>query len=516
MRLSLPFSAALVLAGLLLGRPDLAPSGSVRAAAGSGRPPAPAAPSESERLSRALLELTGAAPLPLSLPPGRAHPAFLARELAARRCGTTWEAVRRVESEASWLRLGLVEWLARRLPVAAGLSRRDWAADLEYAWVSDPELRRLDVRAPDPAARQLWPLASAARVHALLGRLERERPLREHLARLAAAGPDAARDGALGKLCAELAGPRAELGFEQAWRLRLAAGPEGGPEAGEPVAELLTVVFAAATEAEPCRCRIRPEGGVARLAAALGRWRAEDPELLFLHLGDVFPPDADHPRPEQEARLVLKALARAGCAALALGPRELRRGGLPPALEAELRGAAVVAWGGSAEAGAPPREVVLERRGRRLGIVGWSEDVAAGLDPPPEPGPPFDAGGLERGLGHLRELRRRVDLLIVGGRFRPATLRALTDPSLGVDLVLAAGYLETAEGARSAGFLGRTAVVQDRLGRTGLNRVELALSASGRVLLARHEELALTLALPVDPEVQAWIDAERRERAGGS
>ncbi len=55
-----------------------------------------------------------------------------------------------------------------------------------------------------------------------------------------------------------------------------------------------------------------------------------------------------------------------------------------------------------------------------------------------------------------------MDLLVVGGSFRPSTLRALCDPERGVDLVLLAGFAgyEEIEGG-PVGFMGETAVALD-------------------------------------------------------
>lgn len=525
MKLTLALSAALLLAGLELGRPDLRPSagprasGAARTSVGSiGAPQKFAPASEAARLAQALVLLTGAAPSLEGLNAGSATRTDLARELAARRCGTTWEAARRDAGEHGWLRLGLIEWVARRLPSDAGLSRRDWAADLEYAWVSDHELRSLDVRAPAPTAGHLLPLAAAARVHAELadeGRTD-ARPLVERFELLCAAARPG-EDLVLADLRARVGERGAVLAFEESWRCSPSLAPEDGPDADTGLPDFLTVVFATATEVAPCRCPVRPEGGVARLAAEVERLRAETaepPELLFLHLGDVFPRAEDHPRPTEAARLVLRGLIHARCDALALGPQELRRGsGLLELQELDpaLAGALPVTWGGKGHAGdgAFPREVVLERRGRRIGFVGWSDDVVAAIEPPAEPGWP-GAGDLEGGLAHLRALRARVDLLIVGGRFHPASFRALTDPALGVDLLLAAGHVRSSEDAPAAGFVGRTAVVLDRVGKNGLNRVELWLSAAGRVLHVEHEDIALSLSLPMDPLVHAWVDEHER------
>ena len=102
--------------------------------------------------------------------------------------------------------------------------------------------------------------------------------------------------------------------------------------------------------------------------------------------------------------------------------------------------------------------------------------------------------------------RPSVDLLVVAGRMSPRSLRALCDPALGVDLVLLRGFLGYERLPRAAGFVGDTAVVAHQGGKTGIDRVELVLSESGRVRAAELAVIELPETMAGDPLVRERLD----------
>jgi hypothetical protein len=183
----------------------------------------------------------------------------------------------------------------------------------------------------------------------------------------------------------------------------LAAGaapsPAGAPARAAPAApRKVTLVYTAdlAGWLEPCGCSADQRGGLARMATALRRIRAENPDTVFVAGGDLLfegPLDPERrARDLARARTMAAALRAMGLAATVAGERDLEAG---PAFLREV-GLPVV-------------------RGKRLGAVGFGE-------PGSVPRAPFRAevvhrGGTREAVGLADEARRQgIDLLLASHR----------------------------------------------------------------------------------------------------
>lgn len=424
-----------------------------------------------------------------------------------------------------WFALGAAERLALRVASGAARAARDPDASLEVPWMHLRELRELDPRRPaaDPAPSELFArrLAAAALVHGLdrelaPGRLDAA--LRDFGGRGAPLELDpAVRDFARRHLDAGQ-----PLAFEQDWRLDLAERPATPP--GRPVRSA-HLAYTSDTEGflEHCGCKLSQAGGVARRAAAVGELRGRHPDLVVLDLGNFSPvePGAREldPLVEREFLFHLDEMARLGCAAAVLGPEDVLAG--TPLLERARAGElGFPLLGGGVDVGGerPLPAAALVRAGDvTLGVVGWAEDLELGsLRDAQETRRgdvafPVDADALHQALA---ELRPRVDVLVLAGRMRPATLRAACTGAVRVDLALLGG-LAGASYARpgSVGFLGDTAVAIDGQQTYGLDHLELFLDPDGRVVLARQQGLRLERERPADPAAQGRLDAFYAELA---
>ena len=282
---------------------------------------------------------------------------------------------------------------------------------------------------------------------------------------------------------------RQPLSFESDWTIRLQERPTGPATDTEWGCTLLFHCDAQGY-LDGCNCAVAAGGGAFAREELVAERRAQYPELMLFDLGGFAPLD-----PERRATFDVYLAVAEGMAydAMAPGPTELgsgvpslRRAG---ASRLPLTGAGVVADGD-----APfPSWRCFERHGLRIGFVGYHEPIELGLmHEVHEPNLQGARFGLGRGelAALIAEVRGRVDLLVVGGSFPPAVLRALCEPELGVDLVLLGGLARYAhvEGG-PAGFLNRTAVALDRLGSRGIEELELFISAEGRVVGVRQSGL---------------------------
>jgi len=435
--------------------------------------------------------------------------------------GRTRAEIELAQGQESWFALGLVEYLAARVPEDAGLVAARGRQGLEHTWVRQSGFPDLDPDAPDrsPTAQKVRRLQAAAWVQALDRFLAPQGGLDPVLARYSGAGvPRPPADGPLARrvdefLRAHTGAAPEPLPFEQDWDLELAAAPATAAAGGE---RRLTLALTAESQGflETCGCKLSNGGGAARRAQALAELRAARPELALVELGDFSPVELGRPGldplVERERGLGLELMGRLGYDAVLVGPDELYSGARD--LVAELAGAdlPVVASGLEIDGRRPfPSFARLERAGLRIGLAAYEEIL--------------EYGQLREAREHhlarthftqtLDELTQRiareragVDLMVVAGCMTPRSLRALCDPALGVDLVLLRGYLAYPRLPRAAGFEGDTAVVACQGGKTGIDLVELGLSGSGRVRAVEHSVIELPETMAGDADVRARLD----------
>lgn len=426
-------------------------------------------------------------------------------------------------SPDAWFALGVRELLAARLPADVGLVERDVAAEVEATALRGGWPSELDVESAGPsdrAAQRARRLAAQALVHELFASTSGRASPRDWLRDWDGRGLPSRRG--LADLAADfverVVRGGAEPSFRDRWHLQLEPAPiERDPTLR--VARTLTVAFTAdgGGYLETCGCKLSQSGGVARRAAALAELRRREPGAVVLDLGNFAPIEALEPSLDpivaEECRLYVRAMEAMGYDAAAVGPDELYSG-----LGFLRRGHAasfpLVAAGLEIDGAAPYDPwTVVERPGLRLGFVGFSEHLdPGGLREAQErhlEGARFPTT-LEALEAALRELRPRVDLLVVGGRLRPELVRRVADPRLGVDLVLVAGYsgFEREGGGldASVGFLNGTAVAFDEVAQEGWNRLTLYLTPQGRVASADREDELLPRDAPVDEDVQELLE----------
>ena len=421
----------------------------------------------------------------------------------------------------AWFALGVREYLAYVLPSRVGLVERDPSLAIENSWVSQPGLRGIDVRLetdrsrPSQYARRLVPMALLRELDlSLPGELSTYlRGYEGHgFPPLLETGPAAGtfRDF----LTARIDGGDRKLSFESEWELPWTP-PPIEHDRGRAIERMVNFAFTADTSGflETRGCKAGQAGGIARRASVLREWRAADPQLVVIDLGcfsAVSPAEAVlDPSAVEEQALYPILMQELGYDAVVLGPDELYSGFARRLLGGgdEVGG---IAWlGGGVEVAGQPlgsKFVVVEREGLEIGIVGYTEllenahkrqaqetNMASVTFP--------EAPELEV----LRQLRPRVDLLVVAGRMRPASLRMLAEADLGVDLVLSASHAVVIE-AQARGFVGTTAVAFDQMSYLGIQRETLFLSAEGRVLSSRSSGMKLGSEIPDDPSIRARLD----------
>ena len=428
------------------------------------------------------------------------------------------------ETEDAWFLLGLTEYLALMLPEKAGLPSRDVAGILECLWMSEPEVRAIDPRrssADTVEARRARRLASAVWIHELVRRLGGEEGLVRLLQNFSGHGVPNARHGSSAAVLADLldgrsAEPVAPFSFEADWRFSLAT--ERAHPAEREANHVVPIVFTANTKGalEPCGCSLGAEGGVSRMSASLEILRgAHQKDLLVFDLGHFTPIEYGERRLEldelRDAAHYIEWMRAVEYDAITVGPHEMA-GGLSCLRSAADAALPLVATGLRLNESEPlPAFKLLDYRGLRVGYVGYSEY----LDPPIV----FDAHeanlretsfpmGPEALLATIAELRPQVDLLVVGGRMKPRTLRAICGPGVGVDLALLGGYVPSGFLAGlTSGFLGDTAVHYVRNPR-GLSRVTLMLADEG-VLSFESETIDLPETAPVDGATEELLASAR-------
>ncbi len=163
------------------------------------------------------------------------------------------------------------------------------------------------------------------------------------------------------------------------------------PPAGKAPPRHVTLVYAAdlAGWLEPCGCSADQRGGLARMATAVARIRAENPDTIFVAGGDLlFGGPIDPERRAQElaaARTLAAALRGMGLAAtwpgerdLAAGEAFLRSTGLPFARSKRL---GAVGFGGLGQVPAAPiRVAVVHEGGSRAAVARAAEARREGVD----------------------------------------------------------------------------------------------------------------------------------------
>ncbi|MCP3914530.1 MAG: hypothetical protein GY711_03110 [bacterium] len=372
--------------------------------------------------------------------------------------------------------LGVVEYLAHRLPVECGFVRRPWAASLEARWFDHLHLA-FSEPATERGARIRRRLAGAVYVHErVLTRGEGE------------------------TLASILRGPLPMLGlgpreqprleapsFVDRWRLPVERDPDrprGG--ATRRIQVLITADLGGALYG--CGCRIEA-GGAPQRASKLAEWRGNMPTLIY-ELGGLY-------------KRLVGANGAVGDSALntaMLVANELTEyTAIVPHAEDQypapgLRGLESIATpksaidlsiDGNEPWGEPIASELDDGRGGllRVGFFGYAEHLDfGGLHDPEEhrfEGVEFpsDPSSVVKAI----EARQGdFDLVIVGGHMRPESVRYLA-ASGHVDLILAAGVSPALTGGHSVGYLDEALVCFGGLGGQGFRALELFLAPEGIV-----------------------------------
>lgn len=222
------------------------------------------------------------------------------------------------------------------------------------------------------------------------------------------------------------------------------AKPTGPVDSGASAARRLTILSTADVggDTEPCGCKIRPLGGVARRVHAVRGFG----EALVVDGGDhFFRTEELDPRDEPQARataeLLADALAEMKAQALVVGERDLALG--RPALAALGARARLTLLGGNlidAETGtaAFARSVLARVRGVSVGIVGVSLPSPAVLarvglqaDPP--------APVLELGAAELRQRGAEVVVALIHAETAAARALLAELPTALIDVAIVGG-----------------------------------------------------------------------------
>ncbi|MEM7305548.1 MAG: multiheme c-type cytochrome [Planctomycetota bacterium] len=446
------------------------------------------------------------------------------RQLVPAWYGRTWRALELDTSPDSWFPLGLAEYLAQSIPVETGLVERDWAGGIENTWMRDPDMQVLDLTRIQPrtpglrltrrtlAATLVYELdlalASSGGVAAVLADYAGE-----GLPQLPAGDPSAALLGAFADEHRGASRPR--LSFAADWRLELEK-PLAVPPSGAKFGGSLRIAFTSDTQGflEPCGCRLGQEGGVGKRAAALDGARDHRLPLFVFDLGNFSPVEREarlSPLVEEELALYVELTADMGYDAATAGPDELYGGTELLRSTAAPLGLPLVGAGVEVAGEAPfPASRLVERDGRRLLYIGFSENLALGPLRSVQERNVVDVAfptDLDAVRAEVRRRRADADLVVVGGRFGPPTLRALCDPELGVDVVLLGGYAGygSVKGG-PIGFLDGTLVALDTCESYGLNVIELLVTDEGRIVKGAHEEIRLPDGVPTDAGVERRLD----------
>jgi 2',3'-cyclic-nucleotide 2'-phosphodiesterase (5'-nucleotidase family) len=272
-------------------------------------------------------------------------------------------------------------------------------------------------------------------------------------------------------------------------------------------------------DADPCGCRSKPTGGLARrVARVLAERERHAGATLAVDAGDAFFREPlmrlrSEPEARATAELQAEAMLRMGVQAIAVGDRDLALG--VPYLKRIAERAGVVPLAANlrfVETGTPAfsRFVVVERSGKKIGIVG------AGLEPDPssEAAVAYERAGIratsaEAAVAEAAKDARRegaaavVALLHTGAARARALLKAL--PAGLVDLAVEAHD-------RSAAPLEKIAatalVLPGERGRV-LKIISIDLTASGPPSI-REAVAALEDATPADEKTKA-LEAAYRE-----
>ncbi len=263
-------------------------------------------------------------------------------------------------------------------------------------------------------------------------------------------------------------------------------------------------------------------GGSARLAAAIAAERAaaerEGRTVLLLDAGDQFMGSLfyTHWRGAAE-QAVMNEIAYD---AMAVGNHEFDNG--PPVLARFIAGARFPVLSANIDAtdepelaGRIPAFAVLERSGRRIGIVGLTIEETPRIS---SPGPRVrflpERASLERGVMAAREAG--AEIVIALTHVGLARDRALAEAVGGLSAIVG-GHSHTLLSNTAAGAQGRyplavpgadgfaVPVVQAGANNRYLGRLDLDLERDGRVLDASGDARELGFADPVDPAVEALV-----------
>jgi hypothetical protein len=303
----------------------------------------------------------------------------------------------------------------------------------------------------------------------------------------------------------------------------LASAPDSS---GGPAVRRLTLAYTGNTFGylENCGCKVNQSGGMARRAAAIATLRRRDPGTVLLDAGNCFVRvDERHQWDaftHAEQHLYLDLMSRMRYDAAAIGPAELAFGAdtfaavardvKVPWVTANVRGLDS-AWI------APWR--LVRSRGLKIAVIGVSEPPRGWRDVGV-----FRRAGAAMAFGpvldaltaRVGEARANADLVVVIGRLRPATIRALAAQVPGIDAVISTNREAvslTTEGQAplllsddEPGFVGHTAVLYTTLDSYGLGVAHLDLDHENRVVAAPTEELWFDDKVPDDRSVRAALD----------
>jgi hypothetical protein len=275
---------------------------------------------------------------------------------------------------------------------------------------------------------------------------------------------------------------------------------------------------------------------MARRATAIAALRRRDGGVVLLDAGNCFVRvDEQHQWDaftHAEQRLYLELMSRMRYDAAAIGPAELAfgadtfaavaRGADVPWVTANVRGLDTT-WV------APWR--IVHARGVKIAVIGVSEPPRGWRDVGV-----FRRAGAALAFGpvldaltaRVAEARNAADLVVVIGRLRPATIRAVAAACPGIDVVISTNREAVSLTTRGQGplllsedepgFAGRTAVLYTSLDSYGLGVAHVDLGRDGRVIAAPMEEVWLDNHVADDRAVRATLDrfyqGAGREAAG--
>ncbi|MHC5054428.1 MAG: hypothetical protein ACYTKD_06900 [Planctomycetota bacterium] len=294
--------------------------------------------------------------------------------------------------------------------------------------------------------------------------------------------------------------------------------------AGEAVPQALTILWTGETHAMlgPCICPYRPEGGLARRAAAVAAERERGPVVLVdsggWAAGGIYDEYTEGPEVDGiRTRATLRAMVAMGYDAIAVSDEELAGGGefigSGDAKGAPLVSANLRAKEGGAAAARP--WVLIERAGRRVGVVGLTT-MDLGLLAPKAVGRFETTDPVAAARRAVRDVRAAgAEIVIVLSPLGEELSERVAREVEGVDLVLNAHRRSTASAYFRAG--GATVAQFDFQGRL-LLRARVSFEG-GTPLVEMLEPVKLGKAVPDDPtaakivaeaELEIAADASRR------